>query len=756
MKEKTLEEDFAIDSPLERPESDCLDRAIFAERIFKIIEGTPKASNLTIGIFGSWGSGKTTAMNFLKFYCRESGHPVASYNPWQFHNREDAWKGLVSSIDKGIALWQGKKLPTFRRQKIVKDVSETFLDVAALTEVGKIAGTLILKPLEGLLEQTKERVQKELSKALKDKRLFVFIDDLDRAEPDILYDHLMLLNEVVDLNRCIYIIGLAVDTASHAIQKKIGLPNQTDGRDFIDKIVGWQFNLPRPTDLDWHELLDSEVEKLDKHLNKDALKSIFHYIPKNPRKFKHFLRYLSALHQSFLDRFDIKELNWKLLYVAQLMRIEFPDIFEKMVSNNKVLEDISAGVLIGEATRRAGVKREDDVPTWLANIEEFCVDLRTDNKHRFHDLYKGLRESGGFLSEEQALNHLLVVEVPELFTWKEYRKFKDELLSYDHDRALKKLKEFMRKETKSKEIERMREFIKMIIRDRHTLLSHAADAIEESEMKFLIHAADNVTTICFLLLDVTAIFDGYNPIFNADVFKEWYGNFVSWAHFRHPSALYSAIRQREAELAVKLANKVSSQASLIFETIRFDDPFGDKKDFEPTQHKVVETLEKSLTEQIIDRFNRIDGIKELYGQEGRSFRHEKYLLFRINPIFHNEAEYANLSYIATQAPKDANIQKNFYEFINMLFYAATDHLNGTDSAEVVSLLHKKEFMAIVWGAATSRRMNLRAVGSLEGKRKKVINILKDENALPIPKWWDEILTEIEERRTAEPKDEESA
>jgi len=120
MTEKRAGEDFGLDAPLENPEFDCLDRAIFAKRIFKVIEGTPKASNLTIGIFGSWGVGKTTTMNFLKFYCKEANNPVAWFNPWQFHNREDAWKGLVSSIDKGIATWQGKFIGSLKRQTAIK------------------------------------------------------------------------------------------------------------------------------------------------------------------------------------------------------------------------------------------------------------------------------------------------------------------------------------------------------------------------------------------------------------------------------------------------------------------------------------------------------------------------------------------------------------------------------------------------------------------------------------------------------------
>lgn len=77
------------DDPLKNPDDDCLDRAVFSERIFKIIEGTPVAANMVIGIHGAWGGGKTTTMNFLRWYCEDAGHPVAVYNPWQFNNRQE-------------------------------------------------------------------------------------------------------------------------------------------------------------------------------------------------------------------------------------------------------------------------------------------------------------------------------------------------------------------------------------------------------------------------------------------------------------------------------------------------------------------------------------------------------------------------------------------------------------------------------------------------------------------------------------------
>lgn len=722
-----------IDDPLENPAEDCLDRAAFAKRIFEIIEGTPLSTNMTIGIHGAWGSGKTTTMNFLRFYCKEAGHPVALYNPWQFYDRKEAWKGFVSSIDKGIAEWQGKKIGNLKRQWLVKQASKKVRELTAFTTVGKVASSLILAPLEGLLEQTKQKVQDELNKVLKDKRLFIFIDDLDRAEPDILYDHLMLLNEIVNLNRCVYIIGLDVEVASQVLKNKIGL---IDSKEFLDKIINWFFSLPLPTDFEWQELLDKEIENLDTNVKRDALCSIFSCLPRNPRKVKHFLRYISALHKSFLNRFDDYEMHWKLLYLAQLLRIEFPEVFEKIIKKKEILEHISFDSLSLHENKNSNLTQ------WLAEISK---DVEENKKDRLTMLCEGVIKSVGITDPEELKNHFLVIESPELLTWKEYNTFKKELLSLPDAEITRKITDFIKRAGKDKQIERIREFIKMLFRDRDKLLSQVADAIDQEEMSLMLNDAKDIMRICFLLLDINDIFEKHNPIFNPEIFKTWYGNIVEWAHFKNPKKTYTELRQQEIALAKKLTFKMAPQASLILETFQFDDPLGRRKSFETIHNEIEETLEKAVVEQILDRFRLSDGIKELM-KGNRPYRAEKRLLFHVNSLFHNETVYNRLRDIVQEVSKNPYIHENFYEYVYTLFYAATNNLDYTDKDEVIKLLKEKEFIDIVWNTVVSRRMNLRVIGSLEEKRKIIIrDLLKDENVFLVPKWWEKELSDAKER-----------
>lgn len=734
--------EIGIDAPIENPADDCLDRDVFAKRVFKIIEGTPISSNVIIGIYGSWGSGKTTTMNFIKWYCEKAGHPVAVYCPWQFHNREEAWKGFVSSIDKGLAKWEGRIIGSFQRQNLVKKASKKVREITAVTEVGRIVGSLVLAPLEGLLEPTKQKVQDELNKALKDKRLFIFVDDLDRADPNIVYDILMFLNEIVDLNRCIYVIGLDTRVAYLAIEKKIG---KIDCKEFLDKIIHWQYELPEPTDFEWQELLDKEIELLGK--SGEALKSIFPQLPRNPRKLKHFLRYIAGLHKSFLSRFSDDELDWKILYLTQLIKIEFPEAFKRILTDEHLLEYLSSGLL------KIALSKDDEASSreWEERLNELVDELEIGKKERLQELCSSIRGHGWIGSVEELKKHMLIIETPELLTWKEYNEFKKKLLkSSQKELQQKELASFIKKARKNKEIERAREFIRMLIRDREQLHSLAIEEVDlETGIKPFLAQIKEVMDICFSLLKVNDAFEGYNPIFNEDVFREWYTYLIKWAHFKRSDGkpyVYDEIRKLEADLAYECAIKLKHKASIILEILSAQKNHSTHPEtFKELHDKISKELEEALAEQLVERFRRIDGIKELWEYHDRC---EKRLLFNGDSTFHNESIYTKLKSIADEASSNPIIHKNFCEFTRMLFYGATEESsNLADIDEVKNLLKgKKEFINIVWKATVSRQMNRRTVGSLEERRSKIIKegILDAEQLKP-PIWYEELISDVKDK-----------
>ena len=62
---------------------------------------------MTIGIFGDWGSGKTSAMRWLEGRLREWNEKAAGkkgkttvhtawFYPWKYDSKEDVWRGLIA------------------------------------------------------------------------------------------------------------------------------------------------------------------------------------------------------------------------------------------------------------------------------------------------------------------------------------------------------------------------------------------------------------------------------------------------------------------------------------------------------------------------------------------------------------------------------------------------------------------------------------------------------------------------------------
>jgi hypothetical protein len=99
----------AIDEPLLEPEGDLLDMNRHAKALADFIKQDRKLP-FTIGIFGEWGEGKTTMVNFLKRHLTpgprpdEPGPPspfyFVTFSAWPYTTSEKLWRALILEIAK--------------------------------------------------------------------------------------------------------------------------------------------------------------------------------------------------------------------------------------------------------------------------------------------------------------------------------------------------------------------------------------------------------------------------------------------------------------------------------------------------------------------------------------------------------------------------------------------------------------------------------------------------------------------------------
>ncbi|MGE8429635.1 MAG: KAP family P-loop NTPase fold protein [Sphingobacterium sp.] len=269
---------------------------------------------VTIGVFGDWGSGKSSVLQIIKseFDKEENEDSLCIYfNGWTFEGYDDAKAALLNAIlkelednkklsaevkttvkEKAKKLWKsidwmrgagmvmknialpavsayftgGLSLIPFGIQKL----TEFGLDSPdkLITKLQSEEGTEFFKSLQKAEKEQQEQTNvvadfrcdfDELLKATKFKKLVVIIDDLDRCTPDRIIDNLEAVKLFLNVANTAFIIGADPRIVKHAIEfrykekGKIADANNDDiVKDYLEKLIQIPYNLPR--------LSDSEVE----------------------------------------------------------------------------------------------------------------------------------------------------------------------------------------------------------------------------------------------------------------------------------------------------------------------------------------------------------------------------------------------------------------------------------------------------------------------------------------------------------------
>lgn len=91
------------DLPITNFDEDKLDRQKFALHLRKIIKNYQKTDCLTLGIMGSWGSGKTSFINMVfdqsnENILTEDCFKVMRFNPWNFSKQQDLYNQFFEQL----------------------------------------------------------------------------------------------------------------------------------------------------------------------------------------------------------------------------------------------------------------------------------------------------------------------------------------------------------------------------------------------------------------------------------------------------------------------------------------------------------------------------------------------------------------------------------------------------------------------------------------------------------------------------------
>lgn len=211
---------------------------------------------LTLGIFGSWGSGKSSLMEMLKKRIDSTagdGTKTLWFNAWRYEGRDEAQSALINAIvttlEKELSV--GEELKALGRK--LRDGASVmklgkFIMKSALTLTPDVNGFVDCFSNEAeKLSQTMEGFEKDfrdLLKGAKIDRIVVFIDDLDRCSSAKVIETFETIKLFLNTPSCTFVIGADPKTIEQAVGHVYGEQDERRRKDYLEKIIQIPFQIP--------------------------------------------------------------------------------------------------------------------------------------------------------------------------------------------------------------------------------------------------------------------------------------------------------------------------------------------------------------------------------------------------------------------------------------------------------------------------------------------------------------------------------
>lgn len=283
-----------------------------------------KLTPSTIGVYGDWGSGKSSLMQMVEEKIKAEHKEDACcirFNGWLFEGYEDAKTAFCGSILD--ALRTEKTIPAQVKTRITKllkkvdgkkilmkggsvalDIlltgglgSITYLTIDAITnalkdKLSNATSDDIKEVLKGVLTENKNQstsnrndikiFQEEFKKILDESKiehLVIFVDELDRCTPDTVLDIFAAMRLFLFVEKTSFIIGADSRLIDYAIKTRYqNIPgNDLDiSKEYLEKLVQYPVTIPKLDELELERyltclLLETEIEDIAECIRGEVL-----------------------------------------------------------------------------------------------------------------------------------------------------------------------------------------------------------------------------------------------------------------------------------------------------------------------------------------------------------------------------------------------------------------------------------------------------------------------------------------------------
>jgi len=421
-------------------DKDELDFQPYVEALADILLDPNTHTPLVLGVFGSWGSGKTSLMQMLR--AKVAGgeeqtatpfHRTVWFNAWKYNQEDALWRALLLLLLDDLEHLLKKDPPADvegepSARELLDMLREALYHKSGWTEKGErqpdwtqaltsgagLAFNLILsgvglglpaKALEAAqaalgkgepvsqlsklaqafrreelshyqaqlrsLEQFQHNFERLVEVLLRregkqDRRLVVFVDDLDRCLPEKAIQVLEAIKLFLDVPGCIFVLGLDPEAIEKAVETRY--KNKVKAREYLEKIIQLPFILPPIED----EPMRGYVKSLAPALPDPRCAEVFAQgLTRNPRKVKRVLNIFLLLSRLVEKRVALAE-SITPVRLAKVVVIQHahPDLYSLLRQRLRSLRELEIFFRAQKsAGRREGV--ESELPRLPEALEPF-------------------------------------------------------------------------------------------------------------------------------------------------------------------------------------------------------------------------------------------------------------------------------------------------------------------------------------------------------------------------------------------------
>lgn len=277
---------LATDTPIKAREQDLIGRIPFAERLADILKSAAGPESLVIGLYGPWGSGKTSVINLVENALSrkdddgKAGVSVVRFEPWNYLTAEQLLAQFLKEVEGALdkdAYGRRKLFGKLRGKR--PEVLNAFAAYSeALLMTAGAAASLAGAPLAGVavpafgnrltsrlrksadragsVSAKKQRLEEELLKF--DGRVVVIIDDIDRLPNDQVRMVFQLVASLAKLPKINYLLSFDEKVVTRALSEV----QKCDGAEYLEKVVQVPVRLPSISSGDLERILLKDINAI--------------------------------------------------------------------------------------------------------------------------------------------------------------------------------------------------------------------------------------------------------------------------------------------------------------------------------------------------------------------------------------------------------------------------------------------------------------------------------------------------------------